>query len=438
METAKEYLQSIIQEQEATNEELRSANEEALSGNEELQSTNEELETTKEELQSTNEELVTLNDQLQKSNLELGQINDDLNNLLAGVNIPILILNGDRRIRRFTPPAQKLLNLLPADLGRPIDNIRPNIDLPDLPGMVAEVIETMSLREQEIQDHGGHWYSLRVRPYRTTEARIDGAVLIFIDIDAARRAHAELQREQDFTSAVLESAAALVMVTDLEGRILRFNLACRRLTGYSPEEVAGQRVSELLVPPEEAEAVEQIYRELAAGGDAREHENHWVDRASQRHLISWSSTVIADARNSARYLVRVGVDITRARLAEQALQQSEQLLLQSQRELRALTAGLLNAQEEERRRVARELHDDIGQRLTALAIEVEVLHQALGLSPDDLGSKLGDPAGADRRPVGGSAPRRPRPSPLHPDPSRPRTRLAVVLRRSSPDSGGSR
>ncbi len=253
--------------------------------------------------------------------------------------------------------------------------------------MVAEVIETMSLREQEIQDHGGHWYALRVRPYRTTEARIDGAVLIFIDIDAARRAYAELQHEQDFTSAVLESAAALVMVTDLEGRILRFNLACRRLTGYSPEEVFGQRVSEMLVPPEEAEAVEQIYQELAAGGDARENENHWVDRHGQRHLISWSSTVIA--RNSTRYMVRVGVDITRARLAEQALQQSEHLLLQSQRELRALTAGLLTAQEDERSRVARELHDDIGQRLTALAIEVEVLHQALGLSPDDLGSKLG-------------------------------------------------
>ncbi len=107
LEAAKEYLQSIIQEQEATNEELKSANEEALSSNEELQCTNEELETAKEELQSTNEELITLNDQLQKSNLELGQINDDLDNLLAGVNIPILILSGDRRIRRFTPQARK-------------------------------------------------------------------------------------------------------------------------------------------------------------------------------------------------------------------------------------------------------------------------------------------------------------------------------------------
>ena len=113
LQTTKANLQSIIQEQEAVNEELKSANEEALSSNEELQSTNEELETAKEELQSTNEELVTVNEQLQNRNSELGLLNDDLTNLLSSVNIPILMLSGDWRIRRFTPQAEKLLNLLP-------------------------------------------------------------------------------------------------------------------------------------------------------------------------------------------------------------------------------------------------------------------------------------------------------------------------------------
>ena len=124
LQTTKEYLQSIIEEQEATNEELKSANEEILSSNEELQSTNEELETAKEELQSTNEELVTVNEQLQNRNAELAQLNDDLANLLTSVNIPIVMLGSDRRIRRFTPLAEKLLNLLPGDVGRPIDDIR--------------------------------------------------------------------------------------------------------------------------------------------------------------------------------------------------------------------------------------------------------------------------------------------------------------------------
>jgi two-component system CheB/CheR fusion protein len=382
-------LQSMIQEQEAINEELQSANEEALSSNEELQSTNEELETAKEELQSTNEELVTVNEQLGNRNFELAQLNDDLTNLLSSVNIPILMLSGDWRIRRFTPQAEKLLNLLPGDVGRPIVNLRPNIEVPDMAALVTDVVDTMSVREREVQDLGGRWYSMRVRPYRTMDNKIDGAVMTFIDIDTAKRIHLELQREQTFTAAVLESAAALVMVTDLEGHIARFNLACRRLSEYSFEEVRGKPVWDVLVPPKEVEAVKQAYKELAESNSAREHENHWVDRSGQRHLITWSSTLVTEAQDATRHLVWVGVDVTEARQAEKALQQTE-ILRHSQEQLRTLTAGLVEAQEEERRRVSQELHDDISQRLAALAIQLEVLHQAHGISPDELHRKLGE------------------------------------------------
>ncbi len=113
---SREYLQSIIQELEAANEELQSANEEILSSNEELQSTNEELDTAKEELQSTNEELNTLNEELHGRNEELGLVNSDLVNLLASVQIAIVIISSDLRIRRFTPMAEKVLNLIPGDL----------------------------------------------------------------------------------------------------------------------------------------------------------------------------------------------------------------------------------------------------------------------------------------------------------------------------------
>jgi two-component system CheB/CheR fusion protein len=389
LQATKESLQSMIQEQEAINEELKSANEEALSSNEELQSTNEELETAKEELQSTNEELVTVNEQLGNRNFELAQLNDDLTNLISSVDIPILMLSGDWRIRRFTPQAEKLLNLLPADVGRPIVNLRPNIDVPDLAALVTEVVDTMSMREREVQDLGSRWYSMRIRPFRTMDNRIDGAVMTFIDIDAAKRVHLELQREQTFTAAVLESAAALVMVTDLEGRIARFNLACRRLSEYSFEEVEGKPFWDVLVPPEETAAVRQVYEDLAEGRSAREHENHWVDRSGERHLISWSNTLVTEAQDATRHLVWVGVDVTEARLAEKALQQTE-ILRHSQEQLRTLTAGLVEAQEEERRRVSQELHDDISQRLTALAIQLEVLHQARGISPAELHGKLGE------------------------------------------------
>ena len=343
LQATKESLQSMIQEQEAINEELKSANEEALSSNEELQSTNEELETAKEELQSTNEELVTVNEQLGNRNFELAQLNDDLTNLLSSVSIPILMLSGDWRIRRFTPQAEKLLNLLPGDVGRPIVNLRPNIDVPDLAKLVTEVVDAISMREREVQDREGRWYSMRVRPYRTMDNKIDGAVMTFIDIDAAKRIHLELQREQTFTAAVLESAAALVMVTDMEGHIARFNLACRRLSEYSFEEVEGKPVWDVLVPPEEIEAVKQTYKELAEDRSAREHENHWVDRSGQRHLISWSSTLVTEAQDAARHLVWIGVDVTEAKLAEMALRQTE-ILRHSQEQLRTLTAGLVEAQ----------------------------------------------------------------------------------------------
>ncbi len=213
----KDNLQAIIEEQEATNEELKSANEEILSSNEELQSTNEELETAKEELQSSNEELTTVNEELQNRNLELSQANNDLNNLLASVKIPVLMLGSDLRIRRFTPAAEKLLNLIPTDLGRPITDIHPNITVPNLEQVVLDVIESVSTRELEAQDHEGRWYSLQIRPYKTSENRIDGVVLALIDIDAPKRAQATLleqqaeleRRVQERTSELIRANQAL-------------------------------------------------------------------------------------------------------------------------------------------------------------------------------------------------------------------------------------
>lgn len=138
---SREYLQSLIQELEAANEELQSANEEILSSNEELQSTNEELDTAKEELQSTNEELNTVNEELQARNDELSRVNSDLLNLLGSVQIAIVIVGPDMRIRRFTPMAEKVLNLIPADVERPIAHIKPNLEGANLEELIAECID---------------------------------------------------------------------------------------------------------------------------------------------------------------------------------------------------------------------------------------------------------------------------------------------------------
>src|SRR5262249_49677053 len=158
----REYLQSIIEEQRTTNEELRSANEEIQSSNEELQSINEELETAKEELQSTNEELTTVNEELQNRNDELSMVNNDLSNLLSSVNLAIVMLGNDLRIRRFTPMAEKVMNLIPGDVGRPITDIKPNLKLPDLRRLISGVIDSLEIQEEEVEDNQGRWFSMRV------------------------------------------------------------------------------------------------------------------------------------------------------------------------------------------------------------------------------------------------------------------------------------
>jgi two-component system CheB/CheR fusion protein len=182
----REYLQSVIEEQESTNEELKSANEEILSANEELQSTNEELQTAKEEAQSANEELATVNDELRHRNAELARVNNDLVNLLSGVGIPIVLVSRDLRVRRFTPPAEKLFNLIPTDVGRPISDIKPNLDVPDLPQLIARVIDTLLPYEGSVKDQHRRPYYLRVRPYVTLDKTIDGASIVVLDINALR------------------------------------------------------------------------------------------------------------------------------------------------------------------------------------------------------------------------------------------------------------
>jgi two-component system, chemotaxis family, CheB/CheR fusion protein len=180
---SKESVQAIIEEQEATNEELKSANEEIESSNEELQSTNEELETAKEELQSTNEELVTLNEELSNRNLEMQQMNSDLNNLLDSIQLPVVMVDNELLVRRVTPAARNAFNVLQSDVGRPISDFRPNVDISDLEDLLREVIESLAVAERRVTDKQGRQYSLRVRPYRTSDNKIEGAIITLVDIN---------------------------------------------------------------------------------------------------------------------------------------------------------------------------------------------------------------------------------------------------------------
>ncbi|MFH7245082.1 MAG: chemotaxis protein CheB [Spirulina sp.] len=245
LKTTKAYLQSIIEEQEATNQDLRAANEEILSSNEELQSTNEELQTAKEEIQATNEELSTINDELYRRNAETMQVSNDFQNLLSSINIPILMLEADLRIRRFTPTAAALFNLIPSDIGRPLSDIKHNLNLDDLEAQILEVISTLVMRNQEVQDHAGHWYDLRIRPYRTLDDRIDGAVVVLVEIDALKRSTEQLREARDYADSIVQTVREGLVVLDSHLTVVTANQRFYRMFQVNPAETEHVSIFEL-------------------------------------------------------------------------------------------------------------------------------------------------------------------------------------------------
>ena len=323
------YVQAMIKDQESTNEELKTANEEALSSMEELQSTNEELETAKEELQSSNEELVTLNEQLQSRNSALASRSDQLNNVLSASNIPILILDGERRIQLFTPAAEKALGLLQADVGRPISKVRLGIHVPELAELISTVAEKAADVRREVQSEDGRWYALHLRPFWTAEKTIDGVLMAFVDIDQLKQQQGELQKDRaslqkdkDFITTILDASKdLLVVILDREGRIVHFNRVCQQLTGYSLQEVQGRHLRDFLLVPEEVESVEASFREVLAGTPVQ-RENHWVAKDGRRLLISWSHNVVKSGVE-VESVIKTGVDVTAREKMKHRAQESE-------------------------------------------------------------------------------------------------------------------
>ncbi len=242
LEKTKEYLRSIIETQEANNQDLKVAGEEILSSNEELQSANEELETAKEEIQATNEELSTVNDELRSRNVQLHQINNDMQNLLSSVNIPILMLSGDLRIRRFTPMAEQAFNLIPSDVGRPFSDIQINLDVQHIRNLVTDVIDHLIPYEQDVQDHSGYWYSLRIRPYRTTDNRIDGVVISLIDIDSLKRSTIDLEASRNYATAIIETLRQPLVVLNAELEVITANRAFYQIFQMYPHQTEGQSI----------------------------------------------------------------------------------------------------------------------------------------------------------------------------------------------------
>jgi len=254
-----EYLQTTNEELETSNEELKSSNEEMQSVNEELQSTNEELETSKEELQSVNEELFTVNAELQQKVANLSRANNDMNNLLAGTGVGTVFVDHQLRIRRFTPAATQLINLIQSDVGRPVgDIVSKLVGYDRLVEDVQAVLDSLVPKEVEVQTKAGAWYLLRIRPYRTIENVIEGAVITFVDVterveDTLREANV-LRR----LAVVVRDAHDAITVQDLEGRILAWNPRAERIYGWSEAEALAMNIRDLTPESLREEALSMV------------------------------------------------------------------------------------------------------------------------------------------------------------------------------------
>ncbi|MCX6621744.1 MAG: PAS domain-containing protein [Acidobacteria bacterium] len=262
-----EYLQTTNEELATSNEELKSSNEEMQSVNEELQSTNEELETSKEELQSVNEELATVNTELQNKVADLSRSNNDMNNLLAGTGIGTIFVDHQLRIQRFTPAVTQVINLILTDVGRPVGHIVSNlVDYDNLVADVRAVLDTLAPKDIKVLTRAGAWFLLRIRPYRTLENVIEGAVITFTDISEMEQAKAALRESEVLRrlAAVVRDAHDAITVQDLDGRILAWNPGAERMYGWSEAEALAMNIRDLIPQGEREEALAVLRRQSHA------------------------------------------------------------------------------------------------------------------------------------------------------------------------------
>ncbi|RKG85088.1 PAS domain-containing sensor histidine kinase [Corallococcus terminator] len=185
-----------------------------------------------------------------------------------------------------------------------------------------EDIHTSGHDELRLKD--GRVFDQYNAPVVSADGVYYGRAVYFRDITARQRTERDLQRERDFSSAVLDTARALVIVLDPDGRIVRFNRACQEMTGYSFEELRGAHFWKRLQPPEERKRVEANYAVLAAGQGHEQYESHWLTRQGERRLISWSSNVLRGETGAVEYVIGTGIDITEQRRAEQERDQTFQ------------------------------------------------------------------------------------------------------------------
>jgi len=321
-------LRAVISESDSSSEALRASNEELQSVNEELRSTTEELETSKEELQSVNEELTTVNYDL-KLHLEASaKANDDLQNFLLASEIATIFVDRGMRIQRFTPKVADIFNVLATDVTRPLFDITHRLHYPQMEADARDAFESLRPIEREVESVDGRWFLARVLPYRSSQHRIEGVVLNFVDVTSRHRAEETVRAGEERLRLLFDSIADYaIILLDQHGAIRRWNKGAERALGYTEAEVLG-RSCDIIFTPEDVAAGAPDDERRRAREVGRAEDERWHLRKDGSRLY-FSGVLVPLAGGAEQGYAKIARDLTQARLAEQernALLATEQSL----------------------------------------------------------------------------------------------------------------
>jgi len=329
--------------------------------NEELQSTNEELETSKEELQSINEELITVNNQLEQKVNEQQILNDDISNLLTSTDLPTLFLDRDFRVRRFTTAITRLFKLIPTDVGRPIQDVVRKVDDPTLLDDAREVLEHLRPIEKTVMAAADFGYLRRVLPYRTTNDRIDGVVIIYTDMSERIRADTRVRESRDFAETVIRTLREPLLVLDDHFVVQSANDAFYRVFQLQPERVKGRSVFDVGSHEWNMPEFRDLLEKLGNGQSRiQDYEIH-REFAGVGELIICANASMVHLPGETMILLAFE-DVTRKVKAEQARREA--------------LRKLVSYDEKQRHRLALELHDETAQHLTAFLLGLANLRES--------------------------------------------------------------
>lgn len=311
-----EQLNAALGESDSSSEALRASNEELQSVNEELRSTTEELETSKEELQSVNEELTTVNYDL-KLHLEASaRAHDDLQNFLVASEIATVFVDRGLWIQRFTPRAAGIFNLIATDVTRSLFDITHRLDYPQLEADVRQVFESLQPIEREVASIDGRWFLARILPYRSSDDRIEGVVLNFIDVTTLRQAEQTMRAGEEQLELLFDSSADyIIIILDAQGRITRWNKGAEHALGFTEAEATGQPCDIIFTPEDRAAGAPAEEKRCARQNGRAEDERWHMHKDGTR--VYFSGVLVSLASGAEKGFAKIARDLTQARLAEQ-------------------------------------------------------------------------------------------------------------------------